>query len=503
MTVARATGKVRRWWGPAAWLTCAYGLGFVAWVALGHGAAEQREVLSDLAPLPIGVAVAVLAWRAGNRSGRETRAGRAWLLMGLAFALWWTGDLTWAVLEVGLDRTPFPSPADAAYLAFYPVMALGLLALPTAPRTRGDRVKVALDGLTVLLAGAMVVWYLVVGPIVRGNPPSLATVLNVAYPVGDLVLVYGVVMTLLRRQGSDPSLWLLLGGVTSFVVADVAYARLSLSDSYTGGDWPDAFWMSAQCLFLVAALVQARRGPSAARGDEARPGPGRVSLLPYGAIVLGYTLLIAVGSAEATASLKGLLVGAAAITAVVVVRQIRVTAENVRLLAELHHLAEVDDLTAILNRRSFFEVGEGLFRRAQHVGRPLTVLMIDIDHFKAVNDNFGHAAGDQVLVAVAARTKAQLRETDVVGRYGGDELAVIMPDCPVEQAFEVAERIRRGVAGSPVVTARGSVRTSLSIGVAEASGSASLATVFGRADSGLYDAKRAGRGRTAVAQLQS
>ncbi|MGH9282358.1 MAG: GGDEF domain-containing protein, partial [Acidimicrobiales bacterium] len=120
-----------------------------------------------------------------------------------------------------------------------------------------------------------------------------------------------------------------------------------------------------------------------------------------------------------------------------------------------------------------------------------------------VNDTFGHAAGDAVLAAVAARTKAELRETDVVGRYGGDELAVLMPDCSLEQGFQVAERIRNSVAVSPVDTDDGDVvSATLSIGVAEASGATALSDVFGRADSGLYEAKRAGRACTRVVQLQ-
>jgi diguanylate cyclase (GGDEF)-like protein len=491
----------RRAWGPTAWLTCAYTVAFSVWVALGQGSATQRELLSDLAPLPMGALAAFMAWRAGSDATADAATRRAWRLMAGAFVLWWAGDVTWFVLEAVLHRTPFPSPADAGYLGFYPVMALGLLALPLAPRTREERIKAGLDALTVLLAAAMVVWYLVVGPIVRDNPSGLSTVLNVAYPVGDLVLLYGVVMTLLRRRG-DLSLWLLLGGVASFVVADLSYAHLSLSDSYAGGDWPDAFWMSAQCLFLLGAVARAGRPSSAPTGNEAGAGsPGRVSMLPYGAIVLGYALLIAVGRGEASTSLEGLLVGAAAITAVVVLRQMRVTAENVRLLTELHHLAEVDDLTAMLNRRSFFETGERLFRRSEHLDRPLAVLMLDIDHFKAVNDTFGHGAGDEVLASVAARTRAQLRETDVVGRYGGDELAVIMPDCEVEEAYEVAERIRRAVGSTPVLTGEGVVSATLSIGVSAAAGSPSLAAALGRADAGLYEAKRAGRGRTAVAAV--
>jgi diguanylate cyclase len=498
--MAEAGGRARpRDGSVAGWVAGAYTLGFVLWALLGGGGADQRELLSDVAPLPIGLLVPLLAWRASTRAG-DGATRRAWRLIAVAFALWWAGDVAWFVLEAVLHQAPFPSPADAGYLGFYPLLALGLLALPSAPRSRAEGVKVALDALTVLLAAAMVVWYLVVEPVVHSGSDDLATVLSVGYPVGDLVLLYGLVTTLLRRPGDRP-LWLLVGAVSAFVVADVAYAHLSLSGSYAGGDWPDAFWMLAQCLALWAALVQARHpGPAILSDGGANPS-GRVSLLPYAAIVIGYGLVVAVGHDVAGASFDGLLLGAAAITGVVVTRQIRVAAENARLLAELHHLAEVDGLTDALNRRSLFAAGERLLRRAQRLGRPLSVLMIDVDHFKAVNDTHGHGAGDDVLAAVAARTVAHVRSADLVGRYGGDELAVVMPDCGVEEAYEVAERIRDAVAATPIPARSGQIAAAVSIGVSNAEHGDPLAAVLGRADDGLYQAKRAGRGRTAVATL--
>lgn len=472
------------------WGAVAYSALFLLWSVL-TAPSPQRQLLSDLAPLPIGLVAWMAAWWAGRRAGTDTVSRNAWQRVAGSFLLWWLGDLLWFTQEVVLRRPPFPSPADLCYLLSYPVLAWGLLSLPGAPRRRSDRIRVGLDAVTVVLAGSMVIWYLVVGPSIRNGSDLVATVLNVAYPVGDLVLLFGVAVVLLGREGRNRWLWLLLGGVTALVAADVAYARLSLSDSYAGGDWPDTFWMWAQCLFVMAALHQGRRPDRAAGEMDVRVGG--VSNLPYGAALLGYGLLFFVGRDHASYPLNGLLVGAGAITAVVMARQIRVSRENARLLYKLHELAEIDGLTSILNRRSFLEAGERLLTGAARVARPLTVLMIDVDHFKSVNDTFGHAAGDGVLAEVATRTMGQLRETDVVGRYGGDEVAVVMPDCDLGEGLEVAERIRRAVSASPVVTADRSVRVSLSVGVAEADGSADLTAVLARADAALYRAKEAGR----------
>ncbi|MGH9282978.1 MAG: GGDEF domain-containing protein, partial [Acidimicrobiales bacterium] len=407
----------------------AYGAVFALLAISGLGHPRLREAVSDIAFLPVGVLAGGAAWLAASRA-LDGATRRAWRRIGLAFGLWFAGDAIWFCLEVILDRTPFPSPADAAYLAFYPVMAWGLLSIPGPARTRADRTKVLLDALTVFLAAGMAVWYLIVGPVVVDHPLDTATVLNVAYPVGDLLLLFVVAVGLIGRRGDQRALWLHLGGVSCIVLADLAYARLSLTDSYAGGDWPDVFWMAGLCLFALGGLAQLRSTHLPKPRFEAPAAVGvAVSKLPYAAVVLGYGLLIAVGHERATYPLNGLLLGAAAITATVVARQVRVMGENIRLLRELHVLAEMDGLTAILNRRTFFVAGERLLRRSALVGRPLTVLMIDVDHFKAVNDTYGHAAGDAVLAAVAARTKAELRETDVVGRYGGDELAVLMPDC--------------------------------------------------------------------------
>jgi diguanylate cyclase (GGDEF)-like protein len=119
--------------------------------------------------------------------------------------------------------------------------------------------------------------------------------------------------------------------------------------------------------------------------------------------------------------------------------------------------------------------------------------MIDVDYFKEVNDTFGHRAGDRVLSVVAACVKSQLRSADLVGRYGGDELVIALPDCDGPAAFAVADRIRAVVAATPVVIEDHVVNVTLSIGVAGGEAGEALVPLLARADLALYDAKRAGR----------
>src|SRR5581483_5705426 len=446
---------------------------------------HTKLVIGDVGPVALGLVAVATAWRASVRPDVDPRVRRAWRRLTVAFGCWWLGDLAWCVLEVLLHRSPFPSLADAGYLAFYPCGAWALLSFPSVARRRRDWTTFGLDALTVLLCAAMGIWYLVIGPVVHSSQSSrgLAQVLTFAYPVGDLVLLFGVTVTLLRRTGGSLlALRLLVGGIGALVVADVAYAHLDLAGTYNGG-LPDAFWLAAWCLFFLAAHTESRSGGSAApgRGPSERP-PAR---LPYLAVALAYVLLLVVGRRAAVYPLDGLILGAAAVTAVVLVRQVGTIAENVRLMSRLQTLANVDALTGIPNRRAFFEEAEPLFGTSGRVRRH-AVLMVDVDDFKDVNDTFGHRAGDRVLSVVAASVQSQLRSTDLVGRYGGDELVVALTDCG-DGAFAVAERIRRIVAATPIVTDDGVVNVTLSIGVACSENGEGLLPLLARADLALYD----------------
>jgi diguanylate cyclase (GGDEF)-like protein len=286
---------------------------------------------------------------------------------------------------------------------------------------------------------------------------------------------------------------LLLTGVAALVVADVAYARLSLSGAYGGVGWPDIFWVGAQCLFFLAARAGTVTKGEAGHRPQLRPSAEPLTKLPYLAVGLAYLLVLVVGRGQAVYPLNGLILGAAAITTVVVIRQVTVIAENGRLMSQLHHLASVDALTGIPNRRAFLEEAEQLLDGSRKTGGRLSVLMIDVDRFKSVNDTYGHGAGDKVLSVVAGCAKSQLRDADLVGRYGGDELVIALADCPAAYATQIAERIRRVVAATPVVTEDGVVSVTLSIGIAGADDCENMLTLLARADLALYDAKRAGR----------
>ncbi|QDG49632.1 diguanylate cyclase [Persicimonas caeni] len=181
--------------------------------------------------------------------------------------------------------------------------------------------------------------------------------------------------------------------------------------------------------------------------------------------------------------------------------QAGIAIENARLFAQVERLAILDDLTGLPNRRRLFEVAEAEFSRARRYAKPLSAIMLDIDHFKKVNDTYGHAIGDEILRAVAHRCDDALRETDTIGRYGGEEFVVIMPETSLDEASQcVAERLRTAVADASIVTDRGEVSVTISLGVAELTpADEDVDSLLNRADEALYRAKEGGRNRVEVA----
>ncbi|AEV84305.1 serine/threonine kinase protein [Actinoplanes sp. SE50] len=172
--------------------------------------------------------------------------------------------------------------------------------------------------------------------------------------------------------------------------------------------------------------------------------------------------------------------------------------ENAQLFTEVRRLATTDALTGIHNRRHFFEGASERCAQARRTGTPLSALMIDIDHFKRINDDSGHGAGDDVIQAVAGRLRDVLGGQGLLGRYGGEEFACALPGRSLADTAHLAEAMRAAVAGEPVVTRSGPIPVTVSIGLAElGEGTPNLDDVLGSADAALYEAKRGGRNRVA------
>jgi diguanylate cyclase (GGDEF)-like protein len=174
--------------------------------------------------------------------------------------------------------------------------------------------------------------------------------------------------------------------------------------------------------------------------------------------------------------------------------QAAIALENARLYAEVQQLALTDGLTGLYNRRAFLEAGQREVEVALRLGRPLSAIMIDIDHFKQVNDTYGHLAGDLVLIALVNAIRESVRSIDVLARYGGDEFVILLIESDYTTASSVAERVRQSVARAKTLTEQGAVQITLSCGVSTLELIAdTLDLLIDRADQALYASKQSGR----------
>jgi diguanylate cyclase (GGDEF)-like protein len=170
--------------------------------------------------------------------------------------------------------------------------------------------------------------------------------------------------------------------------------------------------------------------------------------------------------------------------------------ENARLFAEVQRLAVMDELTGLYNRRGFFELGRREHERAMRYHHALSAIFLDIDHFKLFNDAFSYAVGDQALRLVANCLRETTRETDLIGRYGGEEFVALLPETDLKAALRVAERVRKAVGQMRVKTGWGDVNLTVSIGVRQSSEETpTLDHLIDYAGQSLHTAKEGGRNR--------
>jgi diguanylate cyclase (GGDEF)-like protein len=179
--------------------------------------------------------------------------------------------------------------------------------------------------------------------------------------------------------------------------------------------------------------------------------------------------------------------------------QAAVAISRAQMVERLSWFATTDPLTGVPNRRYFYEIGARELERAQRYLRPFSVLMLDIDHFKSVNDRFGHSAGDRLLSSVVELCLSQLRKSDHMGRLGGEEFAFVLPETNAQAASAFADRLRACISRREFPGVDGPQQVTVSIGVAQLEPDVhSLELLISRADNALYQAKIQGRNRVEV-----
>ena len=456
-TVSAELPRLRRWFGlPASfWLASLAVLVtiavFLCWTLVSLGGAKLTTAFDDIGEMIAALIAAVACgWAAAAATGRVRRG---WTLMALAAASWAAGEAVWSYYEViaGI-KTPFPSLADAGFLLAVPLQVAAVLHFARGKRGT-SQAKTFFDGAIVAGSVMFISWATVLHTVyATGGDGPLSFGLSLAYPVGDLVTVVIIIAALAGARVLYAPMALIAAGLLALTVSDSTFTYLTSQNAFNTSP-VDTGWVAGFLLIALAAVL-ARLVPGAKGSATETPSLVR-NLLPY--VPLAGAWLLAAGMLVSGQSVDLFAVGLMVlIVALVLVRQVLALNEVARLSRqledsvgrlrsreqELSYQAFHDPLTGLANRALFRDRLEHALELGRRSGRKLAVLYLDLDGFKVVNDNFGHDAGDRLLMVMAERIKSCVRSGDTTARLGGDEFAVVLSEVKgAEDAVLVAERV--------------------------------------------------------------
>ncbi len=410
------------------------------------------------------------------------------LFLGAALLCWTIGDLALTALTLGGAAAPSPSIADVFYVSFYPLAYVATVLL--LRRTVGVLSRPNwLDGVIAGLGAAAVCAAFAFQSIeAAAKGGALATGVNLAYPIGDVLLLFLVVggTTLLGQYRKGP--WFLLAtGITLNVIGDT-FNLFSSSAGATaiGSDLNAIAWPTS--IVLMSMAVWLRPSPA----DPFREPRTAGFLLP-GVAASGVLALLFVGTQRHVGETALVL---ATLTLLIVGVRLALSARDLRILTEQRHRQAItDELTGLGNRRHLFQVLDTFFSGAvgeDGVHREMSFLFVDLNHFKEINDSFGHPAGDELLRQVGPRLKRAAQSENTVLRLGGDEFGVMLIGAGVAEARVVAERIAHELE-APFEIHEMKTHVGVSIGIAAVPTDATDASgLLWCADVAMYRAKLGG-----------
>jgi diguanylate cyclase (GGDEF)-like protein len=453
------------------------------YVALSGGAAEVW--FQTVAWTSIGL------FAFGVRRNRTVEV--PWLLVGAGFALFVVGDLLFTLNEFVFHVETFPSSADVAYLAGYPVLAIGLAALV---RRGGKGHSALIDAGIVITPLAVAGFVYIIQPTAAFGVTFLEKAVSGAYPTGDLVclaVLVRIVAGLERDSGSrigrgQPALGMLIVSLGALLAGDIIFLSTTLTDSYVSGGWSDSLYLfSYLALGLMALDPSLARISARSEPNEVTLSRRRLGLLAVAALVTpGMLALQWLRDAELTVPL---VVGGTIVSFLLVVARMSGLVQALESSRrQLHFEATHDALTGLPNRQLFNARLDAMLRR----GEAGALLFVDLDRFKAVNDTLGHHEGDRVLVEVAELLHSAVRSTDIVARLAGDEFVVLLQSDDDIEALRVANRLVEMVRVTRLAGADPIVVTA-SVGMARwaaLTGPDHADHLLKAADDAMYDAKR-------------
>jgi len=384
-----------------------------------------------------------------------------------------------------------PNLSDPLFLGLYPACAMGLRLLIRRRDPRRNW-SAMVDAALITTGIGLLAWVYVIQPAANSNTISvLGRTVEIAYPIGDLLLL-ALMARLVRGSGTrGPSFWAITASLGMFLLGDSAWVVLdNLGD--LGAHLIDLSWVTrsismiflgAYVLFGVAALHPSARElsrPGAAAPN--RLGRLHLALLTAASLIAPGILGVQLHAGEVTNGVA-IVAGCVALFLLVVTRMAQLLREVERQAAQLRDLSRLDHLTGLPNRRAWNDELPRALEHARRDGTPMSLAMLDLDHFKLFNDRYGHPAGDLLLQEASVAWRQTLRAVDTLARYGGEEFIVLLPGAGAGQAVQV---IGRALNATPL-------GQTFSAGVADWNGTETSDALIARADAALYSAKSAGR----------
>jgi diguanylate cyclase (GGDEF)-like protein len=504
---------------------------------------QSQTVISDIFS-PLFNLLATIGLFLGAIQSRKIskRLSWGWGILAIAQFSFFLGDFLWTILELGLKISPYPSIADGAYLIYYPLFLAGILFFPSKPFGTTEWIKRTLELSIVMFAAVLGYWIFLLGPIIQNNGTDfLESFLSIAYPVGDLLLLFALLVIIYFRPEKNiiGSIWILALGILVTVVIDSIYSYQSTLEIYQSGGIVDYGWVFAYILFAFAGIYQA---VAAQYYKENATLPHHIQLirdkisrwlsyLPYLWVVAAYLLIFLIyHNSDLPITFDHLFIGVGCIIVLVIIRQLVGISENNHLLANLQmaieqeklqayeldksnanlrqeiikrnlietklvHDALHDGLTGLANRILFMDrLKHSIESGKRGLKYHYSLLFLDLDNFKTINDGLGHSAGDKVLVEIGQRLQECTRATDTVARFGGDEFLVLLENTLDDNAaINITHRILNELE-QPIILKNKEIQMTCSIGIVkEITDYLNPDDIVRDADIAMYRAKENGK----------
>jgi len=452
------------------------------------GTNGQGPVISDVLQLALGAVLIYALLQASRRS--EGIALSFWRLTTAAYALW--------ILAQGLSvyNDLFPSLPVAwtnnmLFSFWFVPLAMAMFLDPENEAGKLDAL-VALDFVqAVLICIAAYLYFFYIPK--SDSPGELAHEVWQPYFIGYSFVAGAFVLRALITQSRDARI--LFGRMGIFLACSGGVDAMYYYGPGIGlktGAWFDLMWSA----LLVAPILIATSWTQAESPELSLEAPAHEKRIYAEMFHLLYPLLVLFMSLRIARERLGLAAFVVLLSFVCSSARLLVTQNRLLLAKEaLRREASRDGLTSLWNRKAILSILERDLLRAERDREPVGLIMIDVDHFKAINDSRGHAAGDAVLRIIASGIAAVVRPYDSVGRCGGEEFLIVAPACGLAETWELAERVRTHIANCNFMVGGSSVKVSLSLGVATGQTAGEIEKLLHAADTAMYQAKNAGRNR--------